>query len=86
MLTRIGVYEESGALSEYKDACIYLLYTSACIYASSGCSAISGSAVDGACSTLKMFNILIIQLPAKGGGMQRENSREGKGHVQTQAK
>lgn len=37
------------------------------------------STVDGACSTLKMFNILIIQLPVKGGEMQRESSREREG-------
>lgn len=39
------------------------------------------STVDGAWSTLKMFNILIIQLPVKGGEMQREreSSREREG-------
>ncbi|MEQ2263060.1 hypothetical protein XENORESO_002572 [Xenotaenia resolanae] len=36
----------------------------------------TAAAGDGACSDLKMFNILIIQLLSKGGETQRESKRE----------
>lgn len=41
------------------------------------CFAPRRSAGDGACSNLKMFNILIIQLLSKGGEMHTEREREG---------
>lgn len=46
---------------------------------------ISCRAENGAVSFLKMFNILIIQLPEKGGEMQRVSSREREGTCSDQA-
>lgn len=59
---------------EYMHACMcaFVVHVFVFMHSFSGWSGISCSAVDGACSTLKMFNILIIQLPVKGGEMQRE--------------
>lgn len=68
---------------EYMDACMcaFVVHVFVFMHSFSGWSGISCSTVDGACSTLKMFNILIIQLPVKGGEMQREreSSREREG-------
>lgn len=66
---------------EYMDACMcaFVVHVFVFMHSFSGWSGISCSTVDGACSTLKMFNILIIQLPVKGGEMQREREQQGEG-------